>query len=446
MLGRKLSITALCLGAILVSGVAFAADAPTSPQPGRLFTPLEVVLLALAGALVWFMQAGFALLESGFSRAKNAVNVLMKNYLDMCFGAAAFWAIGYGLMFGFNPTGFLGVSHFFLGGATQSDYVFLFYQMMFAATAATIVSGAIAERTHFQAYIIGSIIITGLIYPVYGSWAWGAWHGGQGWLAKLGFIDFAGSTVVHSVGGWCALAALIIIKPRLGRYAADGTPRLIPGHNLSAATTGALILWLGWFGFNGGSVAPVPNGIENLLGKVVLNTHLGGTAGAVGSMLAMWVFRNKSLLSVTLNGGVAGLVSVTAGCAVMEPGFALLTGLVAGFLVSVAESVLVMYKIDDVVGAVPVHLVGGIWGTLAAGLFKADALLNLTQIKVQLIGIAVAGAWVFPTALLMYWVLHKTVGLRASDLSQQRGLDFSEHAEVGYPEFQQEVVHGGQQR
>jgi Amt family ammonium transporter len=436
---------ALLAAAVLMAAeTALAASgAASGPQPGRELALIDVVVLCLAGSLVFFMQAGFAFLESGLSRAKNNVNVLMKNFLDMCFGATVFWAVGYGLLFGFNPSGWFGTSDFFLQGLVGSGFAFFFYQMMFAATAATIVSGAIAERAHFKAYIIGSMGIAGLIYPVYGSWVWGGWHGGSGWLADMGFIDFAGSTVVHSIGGWCALAALIVIKPRLGRYAPDGTPRNIPGHNLSSATLGALILWLGWFGFNGGSVALLTGGTGISLGQVVVNTHLGGTAGALGAIAAMVFFRNKILLTVVLNGSVAGLVSVTAGCHVMTPGFALLTGFVAGILVSVAEALLIQIRIDDVVGAVAVHLVGGIWGTIAAGLFNAKALFSLDQVGVQLIGVVAAGVWAFPVALAMYWLIDKVVGLRATSLQEQRGLDFTEHAEVGYPEFQQEIVHSG---
>jgi Amt family ammonium transporter len=423
------------------STAAFGADTPAVST--RSLPHAEVLLLAISGALVFFMQAGFAFLESGMARAKNSVNVMLKNYLDMCYGAVIFWAVGFALMFGNNPSGWFGTSQFLFSGARTVDFVFFFYQVMFAATAATIVSGAVAERTHFKGYIIGSMIITGLIYPVYGSWVWGGWNGGEGWLAKLGFIDFAGSTVVHSVGGWCALAALIIIKPRLGRYAPDGTARNIPGHNMSSAVLGALILWLGWFGFNGGSAALLPNGSADVLGRVVMNTHLGGAAGALGAALAMWIFRNKILLTVTLNGGVGGLVSVTAGAHVMDPAFAIVTGLMAGLLISIAEALFVHWKIDDVVGAVAVHLVGGIWGTIAAGLFNPATFFSGKQLLIQLTGIGAAAVWAFGLALLMYWVLDKTIGMRATPLQEQRGLDFSEHAEIAYPEFQRDVVHGG---
>lgn len=434
---RSLTLLAALLAA---APMAFGADAPTSAS--RL-PPVDILVLAIGGALVFFMQAGFAFLESGMARAKNSVNVLLKNYLDMCYGAVIFWAVGYGLMFGANTSGWVGSNHFLFTSTTNTDYVFFFYQVMFAATAATIVSGAVAERTHFKGYIIGSMFITGLIYPVFGAWVWSGWHGGQGWLKQLGFIDFSGATVVHSVGGWCALAALIIIKPRLGRYAPDGTPRNIPGHNMSSAVLGALILWLGWFGFNGGSTALLPGGSGDVIGRVMMNTHLGGAAGALGAALAMWIFKNKILLTVTLNGGVGGLVSVTAGAHVMDPAFAIATGLIAGLLISIAEALFLQWKIDDVVGAVAVHLVGGVWGTIAAGLFNPATFFSGKQLLVQLTGVGAAAIWAFGMALVMYWLLDKTVGMRATPLQEQRGLDFSEHAELGYPEFQRDVLHSG---
>jgi Amt family ammonium transporter len=426
------------LGLLASFGATAAADKAAAASVETALTPIQTLLIMLCAALVFFMQAGFALLESGLSRAKNAINVLMKNYLDMCFGAVAFFVIGYGLMYGANPTGWFGSTGFMPNGASATTYTNLLYAMMFAATAATIVSGAIAERTHFRAYIIGSIIITAIIYPVFGSWVWGP----GGWLAKMGFVDFAGSTVVHAVGGWCALAALIVVKPRLGRFAPNGEVRDIPGHNLSAAALGALILWLGWFGFNGGSAVGAGLPVETI-GKIALNTHLGGAAGALGALLAMRLFGSHTLLTVTLNGSVAGLVAITAGCHVMEPMFAILTGLVAGFLTSVAEAFLLQMRLDDVVGAVAVHLVGGIWGTLAVGLFTHGRYFDLTLVTTQLIGIAAAALWTFPLAFFMYKVLDKLIGLRATAQQEQRGLDFSEHYEVGYPEFQRDIVHRG---
>jgi Amt family ammonium transporter len=395
--------------------------------------------LVVAGSLVFFMQAGFAFLESGMARAKNTVNVIMKNYCDMCFGAVAFWLVGYGLMFGANATGWLGTNAFALHGVPESEYGTLFFQMMFAATSATIVSGAIAERTRFSAYIIGSIFITGIIYPVFGSWAWGSVYGGEGWLKKLGFIDFAGSTVVHSIGGWAALAALIVVGPRLGRFGPDGQPRQILGHNLTLVSLGAFILWIGWFGFNAGSTMALTIG----LGKIALNTHMGGAAGAIGAIGMLALMRRKVLLTATLNGSIAGLVGVTAGCHVMEPAFALLTGAVAGALSVVAAQVLEACHIDDVVGAVSVHVVGGVWGTLAAGLFYSADMFNPSRVGVQLLGCVAACVWGFGASMLMYWLIDMVVPLRASTLDEQRGLDFTEHYELGYPEFQHDATHSG---
>lgn len=416
--------------------VAAAADAA---ELERLRAGTDMVWLTAAGALVFFMQAGFALLESGMSRAKNAINVIMKNYCDMCFGAIAFWAVGFGLMFGSNPSGWIGIDRFWPHAVPEADYGLLFFQMMFAATAATIVSGAIAERTRFWAYIAGSVVITGFTYPVFGAWAWGSLFSGQGWLRELGFIDFAGSTVVHSVGGWSALAAIVMVGPRLGRFGPDGQARPVLGHNLTSVALGGFILWLGWFGFNGGSTAAATVGI----GKIMLNTHLAGAAGAIGALVVLGCGRQPVLMTAAVNGSIAGLVGVTAGCHVMEPAFALLTGFVAGGLSVIAGWLLEAARIDDVVGAVSVHAVGGVWGTLAAGLFKHDAMFDLRQLGIQALGCGVAFAWAFGSGLVMYWLLARTIGLRASTLDEQRGLDFTEHYEVGYPEFQQEAVHRG---
>ena len=393
--------------------------------------------VVIASALVFFMQAGFALLESGMSRAKNAVNVMMKNFMDGAVGSLVFWLVGFGLMFGANPGGWFGTSHFAPHEGEPWDFTFLLFQMMFAATAATIASGAMAERTRYGAYLFGAVLICGFIYPVFGSWAWGGAYGGQGWLAKLGFIDFAGSTVVHSVGAWCALAGILVLGPRLGRFAADGTPRLIPGHNLSLVTLGAFILWVGWFGFNAGSTLEV----NASLGLIALNTHLAAAAGALGAVLALRSTASPVLLTTTVNGALGGLVGITAGCASMAPGFAILTGLIAGFLVVYGMALMESLRLDDVVGAVPVHGLAGIWGTLAAGLFFSGDLFNLDRVLIQLLGVAAAFLWVFPVALLMYFILSKTIGLRVPKQHEQRGLDFSEHAESGYPEFGQALTY-----
>lgn len=273
--------------ALWLAGAPFAVSAQPAVQ-NTLQIGVDTIWVAMCAALVFFMQAGFALLESGMVRAKNAINVIMKNYCDMCFGAVVYWALGYGLMFGANATGWFGSSHFVLSHAAPQDYTWMLFQMMFAATAATIVSGAIAERARFAGYIVGSIIITAFIYAVFGAWAWGGYYGGEGWLKRLGFIDFAGSTVVHLVGACCALAALIIIRPRLGRFDAQGNPRYIPGHNLGQVALGGLILWLGWFGFNGGSTLAAQADI----GRILLNTHLAGATAAVGALFAMTLLRS----------------------------------------------------------------------------------------------------------------------------------------------------------
>jgi len=414
-------------------------SSPALADEQTLQLSMDTVWLITAGALVFFMQAGFALLESGMSRAKNAVNVVMKNYMDVCIGSIAFWMVGYGLMFGDNPSGLFGTTHFFIGDVDQKDYSLLFFQTMFAATAVTIASGAMAERTRYEAYLIGAIVISAIIYPVYGSWVWGSLYEGQGWLAKMGFIDFAGSTVVHSIGGWIALAGIIILGPRLGKFAPDGSPRDIPGHNLTQVALGGFILWLGWFGFNGGSTAAA----DASIGLINLNTHLSAASGAIGALVAMLLTRKPILLTNTINGSIGGLVGITAGCATMEPGFAVATGLVSGVIVIAGSKILEMMKLDDVVGAVSVHGFAGAWGTLAAGMFVTGDLFNPAQIGVQLLGILAGFAWAFPLALLTYFIVQKTIGLRASTVDEQRGLDYTEHYEIGYPEFQSQPLHQG---
>ncbi len=407
----------------------------------QLKAEVDTVWIIAAAALVFFMQAGFALLESGMSRSKNAVNVVMKNYMDVCIGSIIFWMVGYGLMFGDNATGFFGETHFFPQHLSDMGYSFLFFQTMFAATAVTIASGAMAERTRYHAYLLGALLVSGIIYPVYGSWVWGSYYEGQGWLAGLGFIDFAGSTVVHSIGGWVALAGIIILGPRLGKFSSSGKPRDIPGHNLTLVALGGLILWLGWFGFNGGSTVAA----DTSIGLIVLNTHLSAAAGAMGAIAMLLLTRQPVLLTQSINGSIGGLVGITAGCATMEPLYAMVTGFIAGMVVVVGARLLEFLKLDDVVGAVSVHGFAGAWGTMAAGIFLKGNMFNIEQIFVQFIGVAAGFLWAFPLALLMYFVIDKVIGLRASSLDEQRGLDYSEHYEIGYPEFQTELVHKGKE-
>lgn len=420
------------------SPTALAAD-PDSLA--ALSASLNTVWIVIAGALVFFMQAGFALLEAGMVRAKNTVNVLMKNYTDMCFGGIAFWMLGFGLMFGANPTGWFGTDHFFVGNGKDIDFAVLFFQMMFAATAATVVSGALAERVRYPSYIIGSILITALIYPIFGSWAWGSVYSGSGWLKSMGFIDFAGSSVVHSLGGWCALAGIIVLGPRLGRFAPDGAPRTIPGHNLTMVALGGFILWLGWFGFNGGSALEA----STRLGEIILNTHLAASAGVVGAILAMLALGKRVLMTTTINGGLGGLVAITAGCATMEPLFAIVTGFAAGMILVIGMDIMDGMRWDDPVGVVAVHGLCGAWGTLAAGLFYRGDMFNLAKVSVQLVGIAACFVWAFGAAYLMYRFIDFLISLRATTLAQQRGLDYVEHYEIGYPEFQRDTLHAGKE-
>ncbi len=412
---------------------------PTARAQGTLEAPADIAWVITAAALVFFMQAGFALLEGGASRAKNSVNVIMKNYADLCFGVIAYWMLGFGLMFGASVAGWVGASQFFPELATGADASFFVFQAMFAATAATIVSGAVAERMRYSGYVLASIVITGLIYPVFGAWAWGSFYQGEGWLRQLGFVDFAGSTVVHSVGGWCALAGIMVLGPRLGRFSTAGVARPIAGHNLPMVALGGFILWLGWFGFNGGSTLAANGDV----GIITVNTHLSGCAGFVGAQLAQRLLRQPMLMSISVNGSIAGLVSITAGCATMSPGFALFSGLLGGVLSVLGVNLLERLRLDDVVGAVSVHGICGVWGTLAAGLFYRGDLFDPARLGVQAVGILAAFLWAFPAAWLTYWLLSRIVGLRAPTLHEQRGLDFTEHDEIGYPEFQKELTHGG---
>ncbi len=389
-----------------------------------------MVWVAICIALVFFMQAGFALLECGTSRSKNAINVVMKNYTDICVGSLVFWAVGYGIMFGTSFNGIIGTDNFLPSELSTEQALAIAYQIMFAATAATIFSGAAAERIRYLPYLVFSIIATALIYPIFGSWVWNA----DGWLAQLGFIDFAGSTVVHSVGAWCALAGILVLGPRLGRFSQRGDVRNIPGHNLPMVALGGFILWLGWFGFNGGSIASLDS--DNL-GTILLNTHLGACAGAVGVLIYMAVRRQPVLMTTTINGSIAGLVSITAGAASLSPLGAIAAGFIGGLVFMFGSQLLRRARIDDVVDAIAAHGFCGAWGTLAVALFPAVGAMSLTQVAVQIIGITAAFLWTFCSAYLIFLLLDKAIGLRASSLHEQRGLDYTEHYELGYPEFQE---------
>ena len=326
---------------IVCSVSAFAEEAATSVAGNAeaiatMQRNADFVWTLIAAFLVFFMQAGFAMVETGFTRAKNAVNIMMKNLMDFVMGSLAFWAIGFGIMFGASATGWFGTDGFFFSDFLKDKdpwlFAFWMFQVVFAATAATIVSGAMAERTKFIAYLIYSVAISAVIYPVFGSWAWGGLYHGKGWLEQLGFIDFAGSTVVHSIGGWAALAGAVVIGPRIGKFTADGKPKAIPGHNIPLATLGVFILWFGWFGFNPGSTTAANTDIA----KIAVNTNLAAAAGTLGALITAWIMFKKPDASMTLNGALAGLVGITAGCNNVMPTSAVSIGLVAGVLVVLA--------------------------------------------------------------------------------------------------------------
>jgi Amt family ammonium transporter len=424
----------------LWAGSAWAGDeAPTAASNKEAIelvqTHANYLWTLIAAALVFFMQAGFAMVEAGFTRAKNAVNILMKNLMDFSMGSLIYWAIGFGLMFGTSATGWFGTSGFFLSDFSPDGdpwvLAFWMFQVVFAATAATIVSGAMAERTKFTGYLLYSLFVCGLIYPIFGSWAWGSLYEGSGWLEGLGFIDFAGSTVVHSVGGWAALAGAIVLGPRLGKYQADGSIRPIPGHNMPLAALGVFILWLGWFGFNAGSTTTADKSIA----MIFVNTNLAAATGAVFALLVSWFKFGKPEVSMSLNGALAGLVGITAGCANVSPASSVIIGAVAGVLVVFSVLLLDKIRIDDPVGAVSVHGVCGAWGTLAAGIFNIGG-TSAGIIGVQLLGIGACFAWTFTAAFIMFKLIDKTIGLRVSPEEETEGLDSMEHAGNAYPDFE----------
>ncbi|OGX39095.1 MAG: ammonium transporter [Omnitrophica WOR_2 bacterium RIFCSPLOWO2_12_FULL_50_9] len=446
---------AVGVGAVLVCGAlpALAEEAPTMESLAAAVAEKGIVLdnlwTLVTAMLVFFMQAGFAMVETGFTRAKNACNILMKNLMDFCFGTVAFWAVGFGVMFGVGNA-FFGTSGFFLhdaGGTFASlDWTKVtleckyFFQLVFAATAATIVSGAMAERTRFIAYIIYSIFISLLIYPVSGHWIWGG-----GWLAQKGMWDFAGSTVVHSVGGWIALVGAIMLGPRTGKYNPDGSSNAIMGHSIPLATLGVFILWLGWFGFNPGSTMAA----NTTIAHIAVTTNMAAAVGAIAAMVTSRIMFKKADISMSLNGALAGLVAITAPCAFVSAGSALWIGLVAGVLV--VFSVVFIDKvlhIDDPVGAISVHAVNGVWGTLSVGLFAQDVFSPGTTgngllfgggtklLLAQLLGVVSVFIWCMITGFLLFYVIKKTVGLRVSRDEELRGLDIDEHGMEAYSGFQ----------
>ncbi len=420
-----------------------------------LFDTLWVLITAM---LVFFMNLGFSMVEAGFARMKNTVNILSKNFIVFAISSLAFWVIGWGLMYG-NGNGFLGLQGLFgisgadnspaTGDAYQGVYSALswatvpllakfFFQLVFAGTAATIVSGAVAERIKYLSFIVFSFVLVALIYPLSGHWIWGG-----GWLAGLGFWDFAGSTVVHSVGGWAALSGVLVLGPRIGKFR-DGRVHPIPGHSMPLATIGVFVLWLGWFGFNPGStMAADPEAIA----RICVTTNSAAAAGLLSSTIVAWLLLGKPDLSMTINGCLAGLVAITAGCAYVSVGSSLIIGTVAGAIVVFAVIGFDRIKIDDPVGALSVHLVNGVFGTIAVGLFAEGRFMPNTTgdglffgggsslLLSQVIGVAAVGAFVFVVSLIVWNILKITIGVRVSEAEEHEGLDIGEHGMYAYPEF-----------
>lgn len=419
-------------------------------EVAELLKKIDMVWVLVAAVLVFAMQLGFALVETGFTRSKNAANIIMKNLMDFAIGSVAYYIVGFGLMFGTTYYGLVGLSGFIrpetLGLSAFDSLtpgVFIFFQTVFAATAATIVSGAMAERTQFRAYVIYSLIISLCIYPVSGHWIWGG-----GWLSKLGFIDFAGSTAVHSVGGWAALVGAVMLGPRIGKYGPGKKVNAFPGHNLPLGAAGVFILWIGWFGFNPGSTLSA----NMEIGYISMTTNLAAAVAACTTMMVTWFRYKKPDVSMTLNGVLAGLVAITAGCQVVTFYGALVIGIVSGILivfgVELFDKVL---KVDDPVGATSVHLLNGAWGTLAVGLFarygEGDSAIRglfygggFGLLGTQAIGVVAVGLWTVVTTGLLFFVIKKTIGLRVTADEERIGLDISEHGASAYPEWDGEPM------
>lgn len=492
---RKLT-GALALGTLLMTGVSFAQEAP-APEAAKVEAPaaapaaaaeaapkkedpaaapaqftqglleqiggakvaMDTMWTLIAGMLVFFMGLGFASVESGLCRAKNTVTILAKNFIVFSAASIAFLVVGWGLMFG-DGNAFVGTQGlWFVGGADNSPaigdaykgvyssinwtgvplWTKFFFQLVFAATAATIVSGAVAERIKFGAFYIFSFIMVALIYPVVGHWIWGG-----GWLAKLGMFDFAGSTVVHSVGGWAALTGAMILGPRIGKFNRDGKPLPIPGHSIAMATIGVFVLWFGWFGFNPGSTMAADAGA---IGRIAVATNTAAAAAAISASITAWLLLGKPDLTMILNGALAGLVAITAPCAFVSIPSSLVIGLVAGVLVVASVLFFDKIKIDDPVGAISVHLVCGIFGTICVGLFAQDHFTPNTTgnglffgggtklLFAQLAGVVGVGAFVLSTSLILWKIIDATLGVRVSAEEEIEGLDIGEHGNIAYPDF-----------
>jgi len=475
---KIISFLTVIVSLFCVIGVAFAQEAPTAAaqaQAAKISIPftkdlldqlggakiaMDTVWTLLAGVLVFFMHMGFSMLEAGFCRAKNVVAILSKNVIVFAVGSLAFLVIGWGLMFGDGNLFFGTQGLWFVSGADNSPmtgdtykgvysainwtgvplWTKFFFQLVFAATAATIVSGAVAERIKFGAFFVFSFFMVAFIYPIGGHWIWGG-----GWLANLGMWDFAGSTVVHSVGGWAALMGAMMLGPRLGKYTSTGRINPIPGHSIALATLGMFVLWFGWFGFNPGSTMAAD---FNAIGRIAVTTNTAAAGGAVAAAITAWVLLGKPDLTMILNGALAGLVAITAPCAFISVPSSLIIGLLAGVLVVLSVLFFDRVKIDDPVGAISVHLVCGIFGTLAVGLFAQDQFAPGTTgdglffgggvklLAAQLAGVLGVGAFVALSSWLFWALIKSTIGMRVSPEEEVAGLDVGEHGIMAYPEFQ----------
>ena len=418
---RRITLLAGATASLIVGPLATGAMAQ-EVSIGEVASAVNSVWIVVAAILVMFMQAGFALVEAGFTRAKNAGNIIMKNVMDFSLGSLTYWAFGFALAYGGSSVGgFLAYGDlFFFDDPTRAGE--WFFQVVFAATAATIISGAVAGRVKFTSYLIYTPFITGLIYPVVTHWVWGG-----GWLSEIGFFDFAGSGVVHMLGGVAALAGVLIVGPRIGKYDEDGTPRSIPGHSVTLGALGVFILWFGWYGFNAGSTLAA---VGQDIATPAVTTTLAASAGALGAMFTAWIITGKPDVGFTLNGVLAGLVGVTAGTASLSFGGSILVGLIAGVIMVFSVMALEKVGIDDPVGAISVHGTAGLWGLIAVGLLTSDA-----NIGIQLIGALAIAAWAFGTSFLVFKVIDLTVGMRVTPTEEREGLDRSEHGGEAYPEF-----------
>lgn len=416
---------------------------------------IDTFWVLVAAVLVFFMNLGFASLEAGMARSKNTVNILSKNFIVFAVSSLGFMLLGWGLMFG-GDNGFIGTEHLFILGSSDvsfyndtltSNVPFwgkFFFQLVFCGTAATIVSGAVAERIKYVSFILFSFVLTLIIYPIVGHWVWGG-----GWLSDLGFLDFAGDTVVHSLGGWAALAGALVLGPRIGKYGKDGKPKAIPGHNMSLAVIGLFVLWLGWFGFNPGSTMSFQNPSDVM--HILMTTNTSAIMAVLTSTITSWIFIGKPDLGMTINGCLAGLVAITGGCAYISIVDSLIIGAVAGVLVVFLVLFFDRIHVDDPVGATSVHLGCGVFGTICVGLFAQEGVTTLSAVNglfygggwgllgIQLVGILSVGAFVFVSTYIFWWILKKTVGIRVFGEEEIAGLDIGEHGNFAYPDFVQAV-------